>query len=180
MRLAGKVALITGAAAGVEGEVMGFGGAAARLFAREGAKVVLTDIKEEMGHRTAAQIQENGGEAFFIRLDVSREEDWQEAVQTAVSRYGGLHILVNNAGTGARATVEETTVEMWDGQMDVHAKGVFLGTKYAIPEMRKVGGAPLSTSPRSTAWWAVRLPRRIMRPKGNPFVYQSGRCAVCR
>lgn len=98
MRLAGKIALITGAAAGVEGEVMGFGGAAARLFAREGAKVILTDIKEDMGHRTAAQIQENGGDAILMRLDVTREEDWQESVQTAVSRYGGLHILFNNAG----------------------------------------------------------------------------------
>ena len=165
MRLAGKVALITGAAAGVEGEVMGFGGAAARLFAREGAKVVLTDIKEEMGHRTATQIQENGGEAFFMRLDVSREEDWQEAVQTAVLRYGGLHVLVNNAGTGARATVEETTVEIWDSQMDVHAKGVFLGTKYAIPEMRKVGGGSIINvssiyglvgSPSSTAYHAAK------------------------
>ena len=143
MRLAGKVALITGAAAGVEGEVMGFGGAAARLFAREGAKVILTDIKEDMGHRTAAQIQEHGGDVIFMRLDVTREEDWQEAVQTAVARFGGLNILINNAGTGARTTVEDTTVEIWDRQMDVHAKGVFLGTKYAIPEMRKAGGGSI-------------------------------------
>lgn len=165
MRLAGKVALITGAAAGVEGEVMGFGGAAARLFAREGAKVVLTDIREDMGQRTADQIQANGGEAFFMRLDVTREEDWQEAVQTAVARFGGLNILVNNAGTGARTTVEETTVEIWDSQMDVHAKGVFLGTKYAIPEMRKAGGGSIINvssiyglvgSPSSTAYHAAK------------------------
>ena len=135
MRLEGKVALITGAAAGVEGDLMGFGGASARLFVQEGAKVVLSDIKEEDGEKTAAQIREGGGEAMFIRLDVTREEDWQRAIEATVSAYGKLDILVNNAGTGARSTVEETTEDAWDSQMDVHAKGTFLGTKYAIPEM---------------------------------------------
>ncbi len=165
MRLAGKVALITGAAAGIEGETMGFGGAAARLFAREGASVVLTDIKADMGRGTAEQIQASGGHAVFVRHNVTREADWQEAVQTAVRTFGGLHILVNNAGTGARFTVEDTTVEVWDGQMDVHAKGVFLGTKYAIPEMRKAGGGSIINvssiyglvgSPSSTAYHAAK------------------------
>jgi len=143
MRLAGKVALITGAAAGVEGQLMGFGGAAARLFAREGAKVVVTDIKEEMGFQTAEQIRAHGGEALFVRHDVTSEEEWQEVLQTTITTFGTLNILVNNAGTGARFTVEETTAEVWDGQMAVHAKGVFLGTKYAIPEMRKAGGGSI-------------------------------------
>jgi cyclopentanol dehydrogenase len=143
MRLEGKVAVITGAAAGVEGMTMGFGGAAARLFAREGARVVLTDIKEEMGRKTAEQIRAAGGEAMFIRHDVTREEDWQEVILTAVATYGALNVLVNNAGTSARFTVEDTTVEAWDGQMDVHAKGVFLGTRQAIPEMRKAGGGSI-------------------------------------
>ena len=165
MRLAGKVAVITGAAAGVEGEVMGFGGAAARLFAREGAKVVLTDIKEDMGRKTAEQIQANGGQALFIRHDVTSEEDWQEVIQTAVVTFGALHVLVNNAGTGARWTVEETTVDIWDGQMDVHAKGVFLGTRQAIPEMRRAGGGSIINvssiyglvgSPSSTAYHAAK------------------------
>ncbi len=143
MRLEGKVALITGAASGVEGGLMGFGGAAARLFAQEGAKVVLTDIKEEMGERTASQIRGNGGAALFLRHDVTSEENWIEVVASTVSNYGKLDILVNNAGTSAPATVEETTVEAWDAQMNVHAKGVFLGTKQAIPEMRKVGGGSI-------------------------------------
>ena len=165
MRLAGKVALITGAAAGVEGEVMGFGGAAARLFAQNGAKVVLTDILEDKGQRTAEQIQAVGGDVTFVRLDVTSEEDWQEAVQTAVSRYDGLHVMVNNAGTAARKRIEETTVDVWDGQMDVHAKGVFLGTKFAIPEMRKAGGGSIINissiygivgSPYSTAYHAAK------------------------
>jgi NAD(P)-dependent dehydrogenase (short-subunit alcohol dehydrogenase family) len=122
MRLEGKVALISGAATGVLGEPMGFGGASAWLFVREGAKVVLVDINEEGGNRTAAQIRESGGEALFVRLDVTREQNWIDAIRT---------------------TVEETTEVIWDGQMAVHAKGVFLGTKHAIPEMRKIGGGSI-------------------------------------
>ena len=143
MRLEGKVALISGAASGVEGDLMGFGGGAARLFAREGAKVVLTDINQESGQRSAAQIKEGGGEATFLRLDVTNEQDWIDAVRATVSSFGRLDILVNNAGTGARYTVEDTTEEVWDTQMNIHAKGTFLGTKHAIPEMRKVGGGSI-------------------------------------
>lgn len=143
MRLENKVAIVTGAAAGVEGQLMGFGGAAARMFAREGAKVVLTDIKVEMGEATAAQIRENGGDVVFLEHDVTSEERWLEVIAETVSRYGKLDVLVNNAGTGARYTVEETSVDDWQGQMDVHAKGVFLGTKHAIPEMRKAGGGSI-------------------------------------
>ena len=170
MRLEGKVALITGAATGVEGDLMGFGGASARLFVQEGAKVVLSDINEEAGQKTVAQIREAGGEAMFIRLDVTREEDWQRAIETTVSTYGKLDILVNNAGTGARGTVEETTEEAWDSQMDVHAKGTFLGTKHAIPEMRKVGGGSIVNissiygivgSPTSTAYHAAKGASRL-------------------
>src|SRR5215468_227487 len=97
MRLAGKVALITGAAAGVEGQLMGFGGAAARLFAHEGARVVLTDIKEEMGFKTAEQIRVLGGEALFVWHDVTSEEEWQEVIQTTIATFGTLNVLVNNA-----------------------------------------------------------------------------------
>ena len=165
MRLENKVALITGAAAGVEGELMGLGGAAARIFAREGAKVVLTDIKEEMGERTAAEIREHGGEAVFLSHNVTDEAQWLRVIQDTVARYGKLDVLVNNAGTGDRATVEETTVAAWDGQMDVHAKGVFLGTKHAIPEMRRAGGGSIINvssiyglvgSPTSTAYHAAK------------------------
>ena len=165
MRLEGKVALITGAAAGVEGELMGFGGAAARMFAQEGAKLVLTDIKEEMCERTAIQIRENGGEALFLRHDVTSEQNWIDVISSTVATYGKLDILVNNAGTSARTTVEETTVEIWDGQMEVHAKGVFLGTKHAIPEMRRAGGGSIVNissifglvgSPGSTAYHAAK------------------------
>jgi len=143
MRLENKVALITGAATGVEGELMGFGGATARLFAREGASVVLTDIDEESGERTAAQIAELGADVEFLRLDVTSEEDWANAIEFTVSRFSRLDILVNNAGTGAETDVENTTLEIWEGQMAVHARGAFLGTKAAIPEMRKAGGGSI-------------------------------------
>ena len=165
MRLEGKVALITGAASGVENSLMGFGGASARLFVREGAKVVLTDIQEEMGEKTAAQIREHGGDAVFLRLDVTDEVNWRDAIQYTVSNYGRLDVLVNNAGTAVPWNVEDTTVDAWDGQMDVHAKGTFFGTKHAIPEMRKIGGGSIINissiygiigSPRSTAYHAAK------------------------
>ena len=143
MRLLGKVALITGAATGVEGHLMGFGGAAARQFAREGSKVVVSDIDEGKGETTAAQVRESGGDAVFVRLDVTREPEWIEAVRLTVSHFGRLDILVNNAGSVVPGNVEDTTVEAWDAQMAVHARGAFLGTKHAIPEMRKAGGGSI-------------------------------------
>jgi len=143
VRLKGKVAIITGAAAGVPGEMMGIGGAAAWLFVREGATVVIGDINEKQGRRTVAKLRESGGEALFQHLDVTSEQGWQGVVRETASRYGKLDILVNNAGIGILATVEETTVELWDAHMNVHARGAFLGTKYAIPEVRKAGGGSI-------------------------------------
>lgn len=171
MRLDGKVALISGAASGVKGELMGFGGATAWLFVREGARVVLGDINEEAGLKTAAQIREEGGEAMFVRLDVTQEQDWIDAVRATVSEYGRLDVLVNSAGTGAAYTVEDTTAEVWDAQMAVHARGAFLGTKHAIPEMRKAGGGSIINissinglvgSPTSTAYHAVKGAMRLL------------------
>lgn len=171
MRLEGKVALISGAASGVAGELMGFGGAAARMFCREGAKVILGDINTAGGERTAAQIRAAGGDAQFVKLDVTREADWADAVAAAIAAYGRLDILVNNAGTGARYTVEETTEAAWDGQMDVHAKGAFLGTKHAVPELLKAGGGAIVNissiygivgSPTSTAYHAAKGAVRLL------------------
>ena len=170
MRLEGKVALITGAATGVDGELMGFGGATARLFAREGAAVVVTDVNEELGRKTAAQIGESGADALFLRLDVTSEEDWARAIEATVARFSQLDILVNNAGTGVRTVVEDTTVEMWDEQMAVHAKGTFLGTRAAIPQMRRAGGGSIVNvssiygivgSPASTPYHAAKGASRI-------------------
>ncbi len=171
MRLEGKTALITGAAAGVQGDLMGFGGAAAWLFAGEGANLVLGDIDEQMGERTAAQLREHGHSAVFTRLDVTSEADWQAAVQLTMDTYGSLDILINNAGTSSRPRVEDTDEQMWDGQMDVHAKGAFLGMKYAIPQMRKGGGGSIINvssiyglvgSEGSTAYHAAKGAVRIL------------------
>ena len=133
MRVAGKVALISGGAGGI-------GAATAKLLASEGAAVVIADLLEDEGRATEALIAESGGKALFVNLDVTSEESWKNAVQAAVSSFGKLDILVNNAGVSHRAGVEETSSEAWDKVMDVNVKGVFLGTKAAIPEMRKAGG----------------------------------------
>ena len=136
MRLEGKVALISGGARGM-------GAAEARLFASEGAKVVLGDVLESEGQQVEAEIAEAGGEAVFVRLDVTSEDDWQRAVDTAIERFGGLHILVNNAGIWNGGNVETQTVEGWDQIMDINAKGVFLGTRAAIPAMRDSGSGSI-------------------------------------
>jgi NAD(P)-dependent dehydrogenase (short-subunit alcohol dehydrogenase family) len=115
----------------------------ARLFAREGAKVVIADVLEEQGQQVATSIVESGGEAQFIRLDVTNEDDWKEVVTTAVTRYGKLDILVNNAGISGSADPDLLSTANWDQLMAVNAKGVFLGMKTAIPEMQKAGGGAI-------------------------------------
>ena len=127
--------------------------------------MVIGDLLDVDGMRVAAEIAELGGEAVYVHLDVTREEDWQSAVQAAVSAFGKLDVLVNNAGIWRRGRVEDTTVEDWDAVQNVNSKGVFLGTKAAIPEMRKAGGgsvinisstAGLVGGPRSTAYTASK------------------------
>jgi NAD(P)-dependent dehydrogenase (short-subunit alcohol dehydrogenase family) len=114
-----------------------------RLFAQEGARVVLGDILDAEGRQVAAEIKAAGGEALFVHLDVTRETDWHNAVDTAVNTYGALHILVNNAGIGGGGRVEETTLAEWEKVMAVNSTGVFLGTKTAIPAMRRAGGGSI-------------------------------------
>ena len=136
MRLEGKVALISGGS-------QGMGAYEAELFVQEGAKVVVGDVREDEGRALVEKIAEGGGDSVFVRLDVTSETDWSAAVQEAVTRYGKLDVLVNNAGVSARGSIEETSVEDWDRVMDINAKGVFLGTRTAIPEMRKAGGGSI-------------------------------------
>ncbi len=136
-RLDGKVAFISGGARGI-------GAAEARLFAQEGAKVAIGDILDNEGRSVEAEINDSGGECLYIHLDVTDETNWQAAVSSTISRFGALHILVNNAGIGGiGGLVEDTTVEDWERVMDINGKGVFLGTKAAIPEMRKAGGGSI-------------------------------------
>ena len=136
MRLEGKVALISGGARGM-------GAAEARMFASEGASVVIGDVLEDEGRRVAAEIGEAGGQALFVALDVTSESQWRDAIDAAVSSFGRLDVLVNNAGIGGGGNVEETTEADWDRTMDINAKGVFLGTKTAIPAMRRSGGGSI-------------------------------------
>ena len=135
-RLEGKVALISGGARGQ-------GAVEARMFAEEGASVVIGDILDEQGRQTEAELQELGYNVTFVHLDVTSESDWEAAVQAAVSAYGKLDVLLNNAGILIRKNIEETTEEDWDRIFAVNAKGVFLGTKAAIPAMRAAGGGSI-------------------------------------
>ena len=120
MRLEGKVALISGGARGM-------GAAEAKLFSREGAKVVIADVLEAEGRQTEAEINETGGDAIFVTLDVTKQSDWDAAVSRAVEQFGKLDIIVNNAGIS------------WDRIIDINSKGVFLGTKAAITQMKSQG-----------------------------------------
>ena len=135
-RLDGKVALISGGARG-QGAVEG------RMFAREGAAVVLGDIQDDDGKKVEAEIRGAGGQATYVHLNVTREADWRAAVTTAVQTYGKLSVLVNNAGILLRAKIEEMAEADWDRIMAINAKGVFLGTKCAIPAMRQAGGGSI-------------------------------------
>jgi cyclopentanol dehydrogenase len=136
-KLDGKVALISGGARGQ-------GAAEAEAFTREGAKVVFGDVRDAEGEKVEAAIRAAGGEAVYVHLDVTSEADWQNAVQTATSRYGRLDILINNAGIVIpRVSIEDRTAAEWDRVMAVNAKGVFLGTKYALPAMRRAGGGSI-------------------------------------
>ena len=136
MRLGGKVALISGGARGI-------GAATARLFAREGARVVIGDLREAEGRRVEAELAAPGGQALYIPLDVTSESAWERAVAAAVGRFGRLDVLVNNAGIGGAGRLEETRLEDWNRVMDVNAKGVFLGTRAAIPALRQAGGGSI-------------------------------------
>ena len=136
MRLKGKVALISGAARGM-------GAAEARLFAKEGAHVVLGDVLHQQGQAVADEINDAGGQALFVPLDVTSEDSWRNAVNAAVERFGKLNVLVNNAGILVREELEEGTDHGWDSTMNVNAKGVFLGMKLAVPAMRNAGGGSI-------------------------------------
>ncbi len=130
--LRGKTALITGAASGI-------GRATAVLFGKEGAAVVVHDIRAD-GQSTADAIIAAGGQAVFVQGDVTRAADCQSTVDKALAAFGGLHILVNNAGIIRRASVVDTTEEEWDRVMAVNVKSVFLLSKAAIPVMARAGG----------------------------------------
>ncbi|MBN2061015.1 MAG: SDR family oxidoreductase [Deltaproteobacteria bacterium] len=133
MRLKDKVAIITGAGSGM-------GQAAAILFAKEGAKVVVADIKTDLGEKTVNMVKDDGGEAIFIAVDVSKEKEVENMVDTTVKEYGKLDIIYNNAGIAPVETPFLTiTEETWDRFMNINLKGTFFGCKYAIPIFKQAG-----------------------------------------
>ncbi len=150
MRLDGKVAIVTGATAGM-------GRAAAELFAEEGAKVVMCGRRESLGQEVVDVIKGKGGEATFVKANVASEEDVQKVVDTAVGSYGRLDVLFNNAGTdtGWLDDPAQEAEEDWDRVIDVNLKGTFMCMKYAVPEMRKVGGGSIINN---SSVWDVQAP----------------------
>ena len=140
-RVKNKVAIVTGGASGL-------GKSSAKLLAKEGAKIVVSDIDEEGGKKVVQQIKEDGGEAIFIKQDVAKEDEWKNVIETTLETYGKLHILANSAGIGLGGTVEDVTLEDWKNLIDINLNGTFLGTKYGIKGMRKTdeGGSIINFS----------------------------------
>jgi len=161
-RLDSKVAVITGAASGI-------GLATAMRFAGEGAAVVLGDLNEEGGAAAVRQCTENGGRAVFQKCNVEAEGDIKALIERAVKEYGKLDIIYNNAGVGgALGSIEETSIEHWDKTQSVLLRAVFLGMKYAVPEMKKSGGGSII----STASVAG------LRGGAGPHSYTAAKTAV--
>ena len=131
-RVKNKVAIVTGGASGL-------GKSSAILLAREGAKIVVTDIDEENGNQVVQQIKNNGGEAIYIEQDVSKENQWEIVIETTFKKFGKLHVVANAAGIGLGGTVEEVSLEDWKNLLDINLNGTFLGTQYGIKGMKETG-----------------------------------------
>ena len=149
MRLAGKSAIITGAGSGQ-------GQAAAVLFAREGGRIAIADVNEAGGQDTVDQIKQAGGEAIFVKTDVSSAADIQNVVQATVDAFGGIDVLYNNAGVwlaGGKGDgpVTELEEDTWHKVLNINLTGIYLGCKYAIPEMIKRGGGSIICTHRHQA-----------------------------
>ena len=163
-RIDGKVALVTGGASGI-------GAAHVRVFAAEGAKVVVADVQEDKGREVADSVNNAGGVAVFVRLDVTNADDWQNAVNAAISQFGKLTTLINNAGVYWPGGVEEETTEKWNKMLAINQTGVWLGMKTAVPALRDSGNGVIVNisslygligSPGSIAYHATKGAVRIM------------------
>jgi len=153
-RLANKVAIITGGADGIGRE-------SSLLFARQGARVVVVDLNENKGNETVQLIKGAGGEAIFVRADVSKAADCENMVNTAEQTYGKLNILFNNAGImlSEDDNAQATTEEVWDKTMNVNLKGVFLGCKFGIPAIQRAGGGSIINTASFVALLGAATPQ---------------------
>ena len=136
MRVEGKVAFVSGGARGL-------GAADVCMLSQEGASVAFGDVLIEEGRMLESELRARGRRVMFVPLDVTDEGQWEQSVAKTVEEFGGLDVMVNNAAVGGAGSIEETTVEGWNRVMGVNVTGVFLGTKVAIPEMRKRGGGSI-------------------------------------
>lgn len=136
MRLEGKAAVVTGAGQGI-------GAATARLFAAEGARLVLADMRSGPATGVVEEVTSGGGEAVFVQADVTSDSDCKRMIDTAIERFGALDILVNNAGIAGKGTVTEATEELWDRVMAVNLKSIFLACRHAVPHMERAGGGSI-------------------------------------
>ncbi|MEK0324287.1 MAG: glucose 1-dehydrogenase [Nitrosopumilus sp.] len=152
MRLSGKVAVVTGGASGI-------GKATSLLFAREGAKMVVADMDEIKGKETVQEITNKGGVASFVKVDVTNSSDVSRMIDHTINVHGNIDILYNNAGIAQEPTpTHELTEEVWDRVLNVNLKGVFLGCKFAIPQMLKAGkGSIINTASTAAGYGLFRL-----------------------
>jgi NAD(P)-dependent dehydrogenase (short-subunit alcohol dehydrogenase family) len=158
-RFKGKVAIVTGGGAGI-------GRATATAFAREGAKVVIADLDEKAGPRTASEITTAGGKAIFVPCDISNGPDVESMVDRAVKEFGGVDILHNNAGVVRYGTVVEMSEEDWDFILNINLRGSFLTCKHAIPQMKKRGGGAIVNTASVQAFASQRTVAAYSASKG--------------
>lgn len=162
MKLSNKVALITGAGSGI-------GRASAILFSKEGAKIAVADIDEKGGRQTVEAINNEGGEAIFIKTDVTSGSDVESMIKNTVEKYEKLDILFNNAGIGTPFIMLENTEEsLWDRVMSINVKGIFFGCKYAAPVMKKQGEGVIVNTASIAA----------VRPRAGLSAYSASKAAV--
>lgn len=173
MRLKNKVALITGAGSGIGRET-------ALLFAKEGAKVVVVDINAKQGKDTAKAIIDKKQEAVFCKADVSSEKDCRKMINTAKRKFGGLHILFNNAGImhSSDGDSQSTDEAVWDLTMNINVKGVFFGCKYGIPLMRKSGGGSIINTASFVAHLGAATPQIAYTASKGAVLAMSRELAV--
>ena len=174
MRLKDKVAIVTGAAHGM-------GEAEARLFAKEGAAVVIADVLTKEGEAVAADISASQGRARFVRTDVTAEQDWQRLIAETIATYGRLDILVNNAGISGSAVGDDSSLEGWQKLLTINATSAFLGTKLAAAEMAKAGrGSIVNISSIVGIVGSEFRPSRLSRVQGRGTQSDQGSGAALR